>query len=107
MNLLDYLRNAQTEEAVKKWGDRLEKMDIRNKLDAIWSLATNIGHCEQTNELKALSATQEEYGGLLEECTDSEKFLSLLEKSNPSIEDLFAVMACLSSHLHGGIYQKD
>jgi hypothetical protein len=107
MNLLDYYRNDQTEQMVQRWGERLEQMDIRDKLDAIWAIATNVGHCEQTNELKTLTQTQDEYGGLLEECPDSETFLTLLETSNPSINDLFAVMACLSAHLHGGLYRKE
>lgn len=107
MNLLDFYRNDQAEQMVKRWGDRLEKMDIRDKLDALWTIATNVGHCELTTELKTLTDTQDEYGGLLEECPDSEIFLSLLEKSKPSINDLFAVMACLSAHLHSGLYRKD
>lgn len=106
MNLLDYLRNSQTELMVQQWGDRLERMSIKDKLDAIWAIATHIGHCEQSGELKTISQTQDEYGALLEDCTDSEKLLTLLEQSSPSINDLIAVMACLSAHLHSGVYQE-
>lgn len=107
MNLLDFYRNAQTEAAVQQWGDRLERMTIRDKLDALWTIATHIGHCEQAGEIKTLADTQNEYGCLVEEANDSESFLALLEQSKPTIEDLLAVMACLSSHLHSGIYKGE
>lgn len=107
MNLLDYLRTPQTEQMVQQWGDRLERMSVRDKLDALWIIATHIGHCEQSGELKSISATQDEYGCLVEDTNDSESLLTLLEQAKPSIEDLLAVMACLASHLHSGIYKEE
>lgn len=107
MNLTDFLNNQQTQQATQKWGDRLEKMGIRDKLDAIWSIATTIGFCDLTGQLKTLSQAGEEYGCLLEECPESEEFLSLLEKGKPTIEDLLAVMASLTAQLHAGFYKGD
>ena len=107
MNLLDYLRNAQTEAAVQQWGERLEKLTIRDKLDATWLIATNIGHCEQSGEVHSLAVTQDEYGCLIEGAADSETFLTLIEQSNPSVEDLLAIAACLTAQMCNGIYREE
>lgn len=107
MILTDYLNNAPMQQATEKWGDRLEGMPIRDKLDAVWSIATTIGYCDLTGQLKTLSQSGEEYGCLLEECPDSEEFLSLLEGAKPTIEELLAVMASLTAQLHAGFYKGD
>lgn len=107
MNLLDYYRTPQTEQMVQRWGERLEKLTIRDKLDATWLITTNVGHCESVGEIKSLSATQTEYGCLIEGTDDSEEFLTLLEQSNPSIEDLIAVAACLSTQMMHGIFLEE
>jgi hypothetical protein len=107
MNLLDYLRNPQTQQMVQQWGERLEKLTICDKLDALWTIATHIGHCEQAGEIKMLSDTQSEYGCLIDGTTDSESFLTLLEQGNPSIEDLIAIIACLANQMYHGIYQEE
>jgi hypothetical protein len=106
MHLKDYYKGDAVDAMTAKWGDRLERMDARNKLDAIWTITTNIGHCDRDNEPHPIDATINQYGGLLTGTDQSEAFLELLMKDEPRIDALVAVLACLTAQLHGGYYKK-
>jgi hypothetical protein len=92
---------------LNKYGEHLEKLTAKDKLDMLWVIITSIAASEKQGKMVTLGETQEEQGVIFDEAPNSEEALSLIDSANPGVPDLLAIAHVLAMHLHEGDYASE
>lgn len=102
--ITDYLNSPLIRALSDRFGSKLETLTATDKLDLAHLIFTAIAWMDHEQESRTLTATAEQHGRVYPDSPNTAIASALIDAYNPSAEELLAVTAILSHHLHKRIY---